>query len=75
MENRIKFGQIRPCGWLKRELRESMRGCIGHLDQLVPDLILKDDIYGKDRLGCGSAQKELGRNDPAEPDAQDNDAQ
>lgn len=33
---------------------------MGHLDRLVPDLIVDDDIYGRDRLTAGTAMKDLG---------------
>ncbi len=35
-------------------------GFVGHLDELVPDLILRDDIYGADRLTKAVKTKELG---------------
>ena len=68
MADRIKFGQIRPCGWLRRELMDNMSGCIGHLDELVPHLIKEHDIYGKERLGANSRLKDLGRNDSSSPE-------
>jgi DUF1680 family protein len=33
---------------------------LGHLDELVPDLIQKDEIYGKDRLTKTAKTKDLG---------------
>ena len=68
MKNRIKFGEIKPNGWLKKELEENMEGCIGHLDALVPHLIREHDIYGKERLGQHSRLKDLGRNDSCSPE-------
>ncbi len=68
MEHRIKFGEIRPQGWLRRELKENMEGCIGHLDELVPHLLKEHDIYGKERLGRYSRLKDLGRNDSCSPE-------
>ena len=68
MKNRIKFGEIKPNGWLKKELEENMEGCIGHLDALVPHLIREHDIYGKERLGRHSRLKDLGRNDSCSPE-------
>ncbi len=35
-------------------------GFVGHLDELVPDLIRRDDIYGADRLSKAVGSKELG---------------
>lgn len=51
---------VQPTNWLQRELRRNMDGFTGHLDSLVPDLILKDDIYGKNRLSKQVKSKNLG---------------
>jgi hypothetical protein len=40
-------------------MRRDLHGFVGHLDRLVPDLIV-DDIYGRDRLTTGAAVKDLG---------------
>ncbi|TXJ26322.1 MAG: hypothetical protein E6Q24_11915 [Chitinophagaceae bacterium] len=56
----LPFGSIRPEGWLKAQLQQDLNGFLGHLDSLAPDLILKDDIYGKDRLTRKVKSKELG---------------
>ncbi|MCG2617055.1 glycoside hydrolase family 127 protein [Terrimonas sp. NA20] len=53
-------GDIKPSGWLKDRLNQDLAGFTGRLDSLVPDLILKDDIYGKDRLTRKVKSKELG---------------
>lgn len=54
------FGTTRPTGWLAARMRRDLAGFVGHLDRLVPDLIVDDDIYGRDRLTAGAAPKELG---------------
>lgn len=59
----IYFGDIKPNGWLKKEIEKNMEGCIGHLNELVPELIEEHKIYGKDRICPTSKQVELGRND------------
>lgn len=66
---RVRFGDVRPEGWLKAELEENMAGCIGHLDALVPDLILEHDIYHRERLSRGEKLKDLGRNDNSSPES------
>ncbi|MBO9659875.1 MAG: glycoside hydrolase family 127 protein, partial [Chitinophagaceae bacterium] len=53
-------GAIHPEGWLKEQIKIDLNGFTGRLDNLVPDLILKDDIYGKDRLTRKVKSKELG---------------
>ena len=41
---------IRPSGWLAQQMQFDLnQGFVGHLDQLVPELITEDDIYGKHR--------------------------
>ena len=56
----LPFGAVRPEGWLKTQIRENLDGFTGHLDSLVPDLILKDDIYGRDRLTPKVKSKDVG---------------
>lgn len=55
---RLPFGSIKPTGWLKIQMQQDMAGFVGHLDQLVPDLI-NDPIY-QERLHKKSKVKELG---------------
>ncbi len=45
---------------MKEQLQENLKGFTGNLDQLVPDLIVKDDIYGKDRLTTKIKNKDVG---------------
>ncbi|HNP22062.1 MAG TPA: glycoside hydrolase family 127 protein [Panacibacter sp.] len=56
----LAFGSVKPMGWIKQQLAENLNGFTGHLDSLAPDLIINDDIYGKDRLGKNIKSKDLG---------------
>ena len=57
----FRFGAITPSGWLRTHMQRDLeQGFVGHLDALVPDLILHDDIYGADRLTKAVSTKELG---------------
>jgi DUF1680 family protein len=56
----LPLSAIRPTGWLKIQLQENLSGFTGHLDELVPDLIRKDDIYGADRLSNKVSSKNVG---------------
>lgn len=57
----LRFGEIKPVGWIQAQMqRDLVHGFVGHLDELVPDLIQKDDIYGKDRLTKTAKTKDLG---------------
>ena len=56
----LRFSEVMPLGWLSDQIRENMNGFTGHLDSLVPDLILHDDIYGKDRLSKHVKVKDVG---------------
>lgn len=56
----LSITEIKPEGWLKAQLQENLNGFTGNLDQLVPDLIIKDDIYGKDRLTRKIKSKDVG---------------
>ncbi|MFN8354896.1 MAG: glycoside hydrolase family 127 protein [Spirosomataceae bacterium] len=55
----ISFGSIKPKGWLRIQMEKDLKGFVGHLDQLVPDLI-NDPIYGTGRLKKNSKAKDLG---------------
>jgi len=46
----LSFGEVKPSGWIKEQMQKDLKGFVGHLDELVPDLIIEDDIYGKNRL-------------------------
>ncbi|RYY33794.1 MAG: hypothetical protein EOP46_15395, partial [Sphingobacteriaceae bacterium] len=56
----LPFGAVKPKGWLKQQVQANLNGFTGHLDSLVPDLILKDDIYAKDRLTRKIKSKDVG---------------
>lgn len=56
----LLFNEIKPTGWLQKELQKNLSGFTGHLDSLVPDLILKDDIYGVHRLSKNVKSKNVG---------------
>jgi DUF1680 family protein len=56
----IPLGDILPQGWLLQQLEENLDGFTGHLDSLVPDLVVKDEIYGKDRLTTKVKSKDVG---------------
>ena len=60
MKEHVLFGAVKPEGWLKDELQKDMSGCIGRLDELLPDLLVKHDIYGADRLKATSRPVKLG---------------
>ena len=56
----LPLNSVKPGGWLKKEMEKNLNGFTGHLDSLAPDLILQDDIYGKDRLSKKVRSKNLG---------------
>ncbi|GGB24889.1 beta-L-arabinofuranosidase domain-containing protein [Puia dinghuensis] len=56
----LPFGAIRPEGWLEAQMRSNLRGFTGHLDSLAPNLIIRDDIYGRDRLTKDIKKKDVG---------------
>ena len=57
----LPFGAIKPYGWIRAQMAHDLEhGFVGHLDEFVPDLIQRDDIYGADRLTRAAKTKELG---------------
>ncbi len=57
----IRFSAIKPAGWMLKQMQKDVKdGFVGHLDELVPDLIKNDDIYGKNRLTMDVKKKDLG---------------
>ncbi|MFM7430325.1 MAG: hypothetical protein ACKO1F_10550 [Flammeovirgaceae bacterium] len=56
----LRLSEIKPAGWLEQQMDGDLDGFTGHLDSIVPDLILKDDIYGKDRLSKNVKTKDVG---------------
>lgn len=56
----LLFGEVKPTGWIREQMARDMSGFTGHLDELIPDLIFKDDIYGKNRLTKKDKSKDVG---------------
>ena len=56
----LLFGEVKPTGWIREQMNRDLEGFTGHLDELVPDLILRDDIYGKNRLTRRDKNKDVG---------------
>lgn len=56
----LPFAAIKPGGWLLDEINRNLKGFTGHLDRLAPDLVVQDDIYGKDRLSRQVKSKDVG---------------
>jgi len=56
---RLPFGSIKACGWLREQMEKDMKGFVGNMDRLVPDLI-NDPIYSSGRLQKHSRTKDLG---------------
>ncbi|MGL3000648.1 beta-L-arabinofuranosidase domain-containing protein [Flavobacterium sp. RSSB_23] len=66
----LPFGSITPSGWIKNQMEKDMQGFVGHLDELVPDLI-NDPIYGKGRLQKHSKAKDLGNQKEGDAEGDD----
>lgn len=57
----LRFGEIKPAGWMRTQMQRDLeQGFLGHLDELVPELIQKDKIYGANRLTKAVQTKDLG---------------
>ena len=56
----LPFSSIKPEGWLKDEIEKDLNGFTGHLDSLVPSLVIDDDIYDKNRLTKKIKSKDVG---------------
>ncbi len=56
----LQFGEVKPASWIKEQMNRDLAGFIGHLDELIPDLITKDDIYGQNRLSKRDKKKDVG---------------
>ncbi len=57
----LPFGAIRPAGWIAEQMHGDVRnGFVGRLDQLVPEQVVEDDIYGADRLTALVEEKDVG---------------
>ena len=55
---KLPFGAVKPAGWMKEQMEKDIKGFVGNLDQIVPDLI-NDPIYSN-RLHKHSRTKDLG---------------
>ncbi|MBS1488841.1 MAG: glycoside hydrolase family 127 protein [Bacteroidetes bacterium] len=56
----LPITEIKPAGWLQKQIQENLDGFTGRLDTLVPKLIMDDKIYGKDRLTSKIKNKNVG---------------
>lgn len=56
----LPVGAIRPEGWLKAQILSNLDGLTGHLDSLAPNLLIRDDIFGHDRLTRDVKRKDVG---------------
>lgn len=56
----LPLGSVKPNGWLLSQMQQNLAGYTGHLDSLVPDLIIKDEIFGRDRLSKKVKSKDVG---------------
>lgn len=66
----LPLRDLRPEGWLAARMRRDLDGFVGHLDELAPDLIIADDIYGQHRISRSSQLKDVGAlMDSEDPDA------
>jgi DUF1680 family protein len=59
----ISFNMIRPSGWIKEQMQKDLDGFVGHLDQLAPELMIQDKIYGEHRLTSTINSKSVGNFD------------
>lgn len=58
---RIKYGKNKPLGMMKEFMEKDLRdGYIGHLDELLPELITDDDVFGKNRRTKHKGNLDLG---------------
>ena len=56
----VGFSQIKPMGFLKKYMQRDLDGFIGQLEELLPTLIVEDDIYNANRRGKGDTTPDLG---------------
>ncbi len=56
----LPLGEVKPEGWIKEQMEQNLSGFTGHLDGLAPDLLVDDDIYGKNRLSKKVKSKDVG---------------
>ncbi len=54
-------GTVRPSGWMFEQMHDDVQnGFVGRLDELVPEQVVEDDIYGRDRLTKLVEEKDVG---------------
>ncbi len=54
-------GDVEPGGWVREAMATDLHsGFTGHLDRLAPDLLVDDEIFGRDRLTAAVRAKDLG---------------
>ena len=56
----VLLSEITPKGWFKKQIEADMNDFIGNLDKLVPQLLVNDDIYVKNRLSLKDKSKNVG---------------
>lgn len=57
----LRAGQVKPGGWLREQMLQDLeQGFVGCLDELLPALIISDEIYGRDRRSFSICQMDLG---------------
>jgi DUF1680 family protein len=54
----LPFGEVTPSGWIRKQMQDDLKGFVGNLDILVPQL-MNDPIYSE-RLHKYSKAKDLG---------------
>lgn len=56
----LSITEIKPEGWIKKQIVENLDGFTGRLDTLVPKLTMDDKIYGENRLTEKVKSKDVG---------------
>ena len=57
----LPVGATRPAGWMLEQMQHDLaQGFVGRLDRLAPELVVEDDIYGRDRLTKLVKRKNVG---------------
>jgi DUF1680 family protein len=60
----LALGTIHPAGWIRKQMEKDLDGFVGHLDQLAPELMIDDRIYGEHRLTAKIKDKSVGNIQP-----------
>ena len=60
----ISLAEIRPAGRIRDQMQKDLDGFVGHLDQLAPELMIHDKIYGEHRLTKKIQSKSVGNIQP-----------